>query len=79
MSAVATISNAFVVFPIYGNAMHMDLEAFAAMVGKNGMVSNYFTLMVFSIAPFNIIKGAVASVITELVYKRVSPFLKRYY
>lgn len=79
MSAVATISNAFVVFPLYGKAMNMDLSAFAAMVGQNGLVKNYFTLMVFSIAPFNIIKGAVASVVTELVYKRVSPSLKRYY
>ena len=79
MSAVATISNAFVVFPLYGKAMNMDLSAFAAQAGKNSLVKNYFTLMIFSIAPFNIIKGAVASVVTELVYKRVSPSLKRYY
>jgi len=76
MSAVATISNAFVVFPLYGKAMNMDLSAFAAMVGQNGLVKNYFTLMVFSIAPFNIIKGAVESIVTELIYKRISPMLK---
>lgn len=76
MSAVATISNAFVVFPLYGKAMNMDLSAFAAQAGKNSLVKNYFTLMIFSIAPFNIIKGAVESIVTELIYKRISPILK---
>lgn len=76
MSAVATLSNAFVVFPIYGKVMHTDLEAFAKMIPGNGLVNNYFTLMIFSIAPFNIIKGAVEAVVTELIYKRISPFIK---
>lgn len=76
MTALATLSNAFIVFPVYGKVMHMDLEAFAGMVGGNGLVSNYFTLMVFSIAPFNIIKGSVEAVVTELIYKRISPIIK---
>ena len=78
MTALATLSNAFVVFPVYGKVMHMDLEAFAGMVGGNGLVNNYFTLMVFSIAPFNIIKGSVEAVVTELIYKRISPIIKSY-
>lgn len=78
MTALATLSNAFVVFPVYGKVMHMDLEAFAGMVGGNGLVNNYFTLMVFSIAPFNIIKGSVEAIVTELIYKRISPIIKSY-
>ena len=78
MTAVATLSNAFVVFPIYGQVMGMDLQAFAGMVAGNGLVSNYITLMIFSIAPFNLIKGAVASIVTELIYKRISPIIKSY-
>lgn len=77
MSAVATLSNTFVVFPIYGKVMHMELEAFAAMVPGNNLVTNYFTLMLLSVAPFNIIKGALEAIVTELIYKRVSPILKR--
>lgn len=76
MTALATLSNAFVVFPVYGKVMHMDLEAFAGMVGGNSLVNNYFTLMVFSIAPFNIIKGTVEAIVTELIYKRISPIIK---
>ena len=78
MTALATLSNAFVVFPVYGKVMHMDLEAFAGMVGGNSLVNNYFTLMVFSIAPFNIIKGTVEAIVTELIYKRISPIIKSY-
>ena len=78
MTALATLSNAFIVFPVYGKVMHMDLEAFAGMVGGNGLVNNYFTLMVFSIAPFNIIKGTVEAIVTELIYKRISPIIKSY-
>ncbi|WP_073997184.1 ECF transporter S component [Anaerococcus urinomassiliensis] len=76
MTALATLSNAFVVFPVYGKVMHMDLEAFAGMVGGNSLVNNYVTLMIFSIAPFNIIKGAVEAIVTELIYKRISPIIK---
>lgn len=78
MTALATLSNAFVVFPVYGKVMHMDLEAFASMVGSNGLVNNYITLMIFSIAPFNIIKGTVEAIVTELIYKRISPIIKSY-
>lgn len=78
MTALATLSNAFIVFPVYGKVMHMDLEAFVGMVGGNGLVNNYFTLMVFSIAPFNIIKGTVEAIVTELIYKRISPIIKSY-
>ena len=78
MTALATLSNAFIVFPVYGKVMHMNLEAFAGMVGGNGLVKNYLTLMVFSIAPFNIIKGTVEAAVTELIYKRISPIIKSY-
>ena len=76
MSAVATLSNAFVVFPIYGKVMNVELEAFAAMIPGNNLVSNYLTMMVFSIAPYNRIKGAVEAIATQLLYKRISPILK---
>lgn len=76
MTAVATLSNTFVVFPVYGKVMGVDLEAFAGMVSGNGLVKNYLTLMLFSVAPFNIIKGAIEAIVTELIYKRISPILK---
>lgn len=77
MTAVATLSNAFVVFPTYAKVMGIDLNVFVGMTSKtNGLVKSYFSLMVLSIAPFNIVKGAIASIVTDLIYKRVSPIIK---
>ena len=76
MSAVATLSNAFVVFPIYSKVMNIDLEAFAGMIPGNSLVKNYITLMIFSVAPFNIITGAIESIVTQILYTRISPSLK---
>ena len=78
MTAVATLSNAFIVFPTYAKVMGLDLNAFVGMTAKtNGLVKSYFSLMLLSIAPFNLVKGFVASFVTELIYKRVSPIIKR--
>ena len=77
MTIVATLSNAFVVFPTYAKVMGIDLNAFVAMTSKtNGLVTSYFSLMLLSIAPFNIVKGLISSLVTDLVYKRVSPIIK---
>ena len=77
MTVIATISNAFVVFPTYAKVMGIDLQAFVDMTrAGNRLVNSYFSLMVLSIAPFNIIKGAISSVVTKLIYKRVSPLIK---
>ena len=76
MTAIATLSNAFVVFPAYGKAMGVDLNAFAGQVPGNPLVRSYVSLMLFSIVPFNIVKGTAAAFVTDLIYKRVSPILK---
>lgn len=78
MTALATLSNTFVIFPLYAKAMGQDLQAFVDMVGKtNGLVTSYPTLMLLSVAPFNIIKGTIEIIVTDLLYKRVSGVLKK--
>lgn len=78
MSLVATLSNYFLIFPLYAKLLKIDLNAFVGMVSKiNPLVKNYFTLMVFSVLPFNIVKTLVTSLITLILYKKISPILKR--
>lgn len=78
MSIVATLSNYFIIFPLYAKLLKIDLNAFVGMVAKiNPLVKSYFTLMVFSVLPFNLVKAAVTSIVTSLLYKRISPILKR--
>ena len=76
MSLAATLSNAFVIFPLYGKAMGVDMGAFVAMAQKtNVLVKSYFTMMVFAIVPFNLIKGFIEILVTKLLYKHVSGIL----
>ncbi|MBS5989444.1 ECF transporter S component [Anaerococcus hydrogenalis] len=76
MTLAATFSNAFVIFPLYGKAMGVDMSAFVAMAHKtNALVNSYFTMMLFAIVPFNLIKGFLEVLVTKLLYKHVSSIL----
>ncbi|EGC84717.1 ECF transporter S component [Anaerococcus hydrogenalis] len=76
MTLAATFSNAFVIFPLYGKAMGVDMSAFVAMAHKtNALVNSYFTMMLFAIVPFNLIKGFIEILVTKLLYKHVSSIL----
>lgn len=69
--------NAFVLLPKYAEAFHMPIDALIAMGTEvNGGISNLFTFVAFAVAPFNFIKCFIVSLVTLLIYKKISPILK---
>lgn len=76
MTLFATISNYFFIFPLYAKFMPMEtiVAAGSAITSK---VTDLWTLMVYCMAPFNVLKGLAASAVTMVLYKRVSPILHR--
>ena len=42
----------------------------------NGCITNLTTFAIFAVAPFNLLKGFLVSVIVLLIYKKISPILK---
>ncbi len=78
MTALAVLSNYFIIFPLYSKAFFGgDVNGFVPMAAElNKFVKSYETIMVFAVTPFNIVKGLLASFVTMLLYKRVSPLLK---
>lgn len=75
MTILAMISNYFVVFPLYGKAMPMD--AIIAMGSAiTPRIKGLFTMMIYSVLPFNLIKGFTTSAVMMLVYKKISPLFK---
>lgn len=77
MSIVATLSNYYVIFPMYGSLMGLTMQEFADGVGEiNPLVSNFKSLMVFSILPFNLVKGGLTGLVTYILYKRVRPIIR---
>ncbi|MDD3430177.1 MAG: ECF transporter S component [Oscillospiraceae bacterium] len=74
---VGCLANYFVLLPFYSNMM--PLEAIYEMCNKvNPLITGKSTYIVFGVAPFNLIKGAIVSALTFLTYKKMSGFLKKH-
>ena len=71
MAVVGVVMNALVMIPFYSNFMPIDtiIKAGAAV---NPAVSSVWTLAIFCVGPFNLVKGALTSMITAVIYKRIS-------
>ena len=69
--AVGIVGNALVMIPFYSHFMPIEsiLEAGAVI---NPAVSSVWTFAFFCVGPFNLVKCIVVSLLTALVYKRVS-------
>ena len=76
MTIAGVLVNYFILIPAYQTLMHLPLEVIVGMGTKVwSYIDNTVKLVIFITAPFNILKGAVLSVVTYLLYKRVSPLL----
>jgi|GEM_PF-184202 len=71
MAVVGVVINVYILIPFYSNLMPLDtiIQAGAAI---NPAISNVWTFALICVGPFNIIKGITVSLITSLVYKRIS-------
>ena len=77
MSVVAVIANYAFIIPAYVSMFHLPLETIIAMGGAIfPIVTNKLTFVLCCVAPFNIIKSIIISVLTLVLYKHVSPLLK---
>ena len=75
MTVVGALFNYFVLIPVYSAAFGM--EAILGMASAIAGIRDIGTLVVYGTVPFNFIKGVIVSVITALLYKKVSPLLHR--
>ena len=77
MAVAGVIINYAILIPFYVKAYGMPLDAIIGMGAKiNSLISNKWTFVLVCVAPFNIVKGVIDSLITALVYKRISTFIK---
>ena len=77
MTVFGTLFNALYLIPTYVALFGMPLDVILGM-GKaiNPKVTDITSFVILMVAPLNLIKGTVISVITMLVYKRISPIVK---
>lgn len=77
MTVFGTTFNAIYLLPAFSVLYGMPLDAIVEMGTKiNGNITSVATLVVFAVAPLNLLKGLSVSVVTLLVYKKLSPILK---
>lgn len=77
MAVLGCFINAYVLLPTYAAAFGMPIDTIIEMgTAVNANINDIFTFVVIAVAPFNIIKGIVVSLITMLIYKHISPILK---
>ncbi|MCI8292489.1 MAG: ECF transporter S component [Hespellia sp.] len=77
MTALGCVMNAFVLLPAYAKAFQMPIDALVGMgTAVNAHITSLSTFVIFAVAPFNLLKGVLDSLIVLLIYKKISPILK---
>ena len=80
MTVFGTLFNAVYLLPTFAVMYGMPLEAIIGMGTEiNSNITNVSTFVAFCVAPLNLLKGSVVSVLTFLLYKPLSPILKASY
>lgn len=78
LAVFGSLFNAVYLIPKFAEMYGMPLDAIVSMGNEiNGAVNSLATLVLFAVVPFNLLKGAAVSLITYLLYKRISPLLHR--
>lgn len=78
MTLVGCFLNAYMLLPTYAKAFQMPIDALVAMgTAVNGHITSLFTFVAFAVAPFNLLKGVLVSLVVALIYKKISPILKQ--
>ncbi len=74
MAVSGIVVNALIMLPFYSKFMPLDtIISMGAAV--NPAVSNVWSFAVICVGPFNVVKGLLVSMITLLVYKRISTLI----
>lgn len=77
VSGVAIVTNLFLILPFYVKLFGMTMDDIIAMCSAvNPAMKDAFTLALFGLLPFNLIKYGVTSVLTFILYKRLSRAIK---
>lgn len=77
MTVFGTAFNAVYLLPKFAQLFGMPLDVIIGMgTAVNPAIDSITTLVVFAVAPLNLLKGGLVSVITMLIYKKISPIIK---
>lgn len=75
-SLFAGMLNYYIFFPLFAKAFHAPIESFVKMTAVvNPWVTDFKSVIYLSVIPFNLFKFLCISIITFVIYKKISPLL----
>lgn len=78
MAIVGALMNLFVMLPLYTRLYELPMDVLVSFgTAVNASITNLTTFILFAIVPFNLLKGVTVSILTILLYKRISPILHK--
>lgn len=75
MGVVATVVNYFILLPVFEAFMPLD-QLIASFGEFMPFIKTKLDVVLFNAFPFNLLKGIGISIVTMLLYKRLTPILK---
>lgn len=76
MTTFTSFFNYYFLLPFYANVLGYTMDGVIAAGNKvNPYIKDLSSMIVFAFIPFNLFKGLLVSVLTAVIYKRVSPLL----
>ena len=76
MSFFGSLFNAVYLLPAYSEMYNWPLPAIVAKGTEiNSHITGVYSFVILAVAPLNLIKGTVVSVLTFLLYKRIQPIM----
>lgn len=77
MACMGMVTNYFLIIPFYTNGMGWNIEAiFEMCTAVNPYIDGMSAYLLIGVLPFNLMKGVILTIITLLVYKKLSVFIK---
>ena len=77
MLIIGCVINAYVMLPVYAKAFDLPIDALVQMgTVVNPNITDLSSFVIFAVAPFNLLKAALVSLVVLLIYKKISPVFK---
>ncbi|MBR5496860.1 MAG: ECF transporter S component [Clostridia bacterium] len=78
MAVISIFTNYFIVYPLYVKVLGMPMEAILGMYQAIlPAADNLWKALIIFNLPFNFAKGLIDAIFCFLIYKRISPILKK--
>ncbi|HWP80476.1 MAG TPA: ECF transporter S component [Candidatus Acidoferrum sp.] len=78
-TVAGALTNIYILIPFYSTVMLMPLEQiWAACAAVNPVIVDLNTYILYGVIPFNILKYALISIITIVIYKPISRIIHQY-